>query len=207
MMTRRTLVLLYCAVMTSLAGCAFTKEEIELHYNQPVGVSHMAGASQVAVNVHVTDQRPDKSKVSSKKNGYGMELAAITAVEDVAITIRKAIEQELQARGFQLGSDTAHVKITSEVTRFYNDHKSGFFSGDAVADLIMGVTVKGQRGNQLYSRQIVAQGIEPNTQLATGNNARKALDRALENGMKMLFEDKDFLSALVQSSGAMPVSK
>lgn len=206
-MNTRTLAVLYCAAMTCLGGCAFTKEEIELTYNQPAGVSHVAGASQVAVNVQVTDQRPDKSKVSSKKNGYGMELAAITATEDVAVTIRKAIEQELQARGFQLGSDAAQVKITSEVTRFYNDHKPGFFSGDAVADLIMGVSVNGQHGKQLYSRQIVAQGIEPNTQLATGNNARKALDRALENGMKMLFEDKDFLSALVQSSGGMPASK
>lgn len=159
------------------------------------------------MNVEVIDQRPDKSKVSSKKNGYGMELVAITAAEDVAITIRKAIEQELQARGFQLGSDTAHVKITSEVTRFYNDHKSGFFSGDAVADLIMGVTVKGQKGTQLYSRQIVAQGIEPNTQLATGNNAKLALGRALENGMKMLFEDKEFLSTLVVSSGSTSVAK
>ena len=136
-----------------------------------------------------------------------MELAAITATEDVAITIRKVIEQALQARGFQLGSDTAHVKITTDLTRFYNDHKIGFFSGDAVADLIMAVTVKAKNGNQLYSKQIVAQGIEPNTQLATGNNARIALGRALENGMKILFEDKAFLSALVVSSGSTSVSK
>ncbi|MFO0698475.1 MAG: YajG family lipoprotein [Nitrospira sp.] len=206
-MNKRTLAVLYCAAMTCLAGCGFIAEQIKLEYAQPAGVSHIAGASQVAVNVQVTDQRPDKSKVSSKKDVYGIELAAITAAEDVAITIRKAIEQELQARGFQLGSETAQVKIATEITRFYNDHKMGFLSGDAVADLIMAVTVNGHHGKQLYSRQIVAQGIEPNTQLATGNNARIALGRALENGMKMLFEDKDFLSALVQSSGAMPVSK
>lgn len=134
-MNKRTLAVLYCAAMTSLAGCAFTKEEIELHYNQPAGVSHIAGASQVAVNVQVTDQRPDRSKVSSKKNVYGMELAAITAAEDVAITIRKAIEQELQARGFQLGSDTAHVTLATELTRLYNNFNPGFFLGDAVAEL------------------------------------------------------------------------
>ena len=208
-MNRRTLVLLYCAAMTCLAGCAFTTEQIELHYNQPSEVSKIAGASHVSVNVQVTDQRQDKSRVSSKKNGYGMELAAITAAEDVAITIRKAIEQELQARGFQLASDTAHVKIAAELTRFYNDHKVGFFLGDAVADLVMAVTVKGQNGTQRYLRQIVAQGIEPNmqTQLLSGNNARIALGRALGNGMKMLFEDKEFLSALVASSGAMSGTK
>lgn len=61
--------------------------------------------------MQVADQRLDKSKVSSKKNGYGMEMAPITAAEDVAVTVRKAIEQELQARGFALGSDTALVKF------------------------------------------------------------------------------------------------
>ncbi len=206
-MNKRIRALIYCAAITCLAGCAFTTEQIELNYNQPAEVSRIAGASNVSVNVQVTDQRPDKSKVSSKKNGYGMELAAITVTEDVAITIRKVIEQELQARGFQLGADTAHVKITTELTRFYNDHKIGFFSGDSVADLVMAVTVKGKNGNQLYSKQVVAQGIEPNTQLASGNNARIALGRALENGMKILFADKDFLSALGVSSGATSLSK
>lgn len=138
---------------------------------------------------------------------YGIELAAITAAEDVATTIRKAIEQELQARGFQLGSDTAHITIATDLTRFYNDLNRGFFLGDAVAELNMGVTVKGQNGTQPYSRQIVAQGIEPNILLASGNNAKIALDRALENGLKLLFEDKAFLSALVVSSGTMSGTK
>lgn len=207
MMKKRTLALLYCVALTSLAGCAFITEQIELKYNQPVGVSRIAGASKVSVNVQVTDQRQDKSKVSSKKDMYGIELAAITAAEDVATTIRKAIEQELQARGFQLGSDTAHITIATDLTRFYNDLNRGFFLGDAVAELNMGVTVKGQNGTQPYSRQIVAQGIEPNILLASGNNAKIALDRALENGLKLLFEDKAFLSALVVSSGTMSGTK
>lgn len=207
MMKKRTLALLYCAALASLAGCAFITEQIELKYNQPVGVSRIAGASKVSVNVQVTDQRQDKSKVSSKKDMYGIELAAITAAEDVATTIRKAIEQELQARGFQLGSDTAHITIATDLTRFYNDLNRGFFLGDAVAELNMGVTVKGQNGTQPYSRQIVAQGIEPNILLASGNNAKIALDRALENGLKLLFEDKAFLSALVVSSGTMSGTK
>lgn len=208
-MKKRALTLLYCAAVTCFSGCGYIAERIELKYNQPVGVSQIAGASRVAVNVQVSDQRPDKSKVSSKKDMYGIELAAITAAEDVAVTIRKAIEQELQARGFQLSSDTAHVTLTTELTRFYNDHKVGFFLGDAVADLVMAVTVKGQNGTERYSRQIVSQGIEPNlqTQFASGNNARIALDRALENGMKLLFEDKAFLSALVVLSGAMSGTK
>lgn len=196
-----------CVAVASLSGCALTTEQIELNYTQQAGVSKIAGADNVSVNVQVTDQRLDKSKVSSKKNGYGMEMAPITAAEDVAVTIRKAIEKELQARGFQLGTDAALVRIAADVTRFYNDHKTGFFSGDAVADLNMSVTVKSKSGALLFSKQIVAQGKEANTQLASGNNARIALERALESGMKTLFEDKAFLSALLAASDSQPVSK
>lgn len=195
-----------CVAVLTLSGCALTTDRIELQYNPQQGVSQIPGANNVAVNVQVVDQRQDKSKVSSKKNGFGMEMAPILATEDVAVTVRRAIEQELRTRGFQLGTDTALVRIVSDLTRFYNDHKTGFFAGDAVADLNMSVTVKSKKGDLLYTRQVISQGIEPNTQLMTGDNARLALNRALENGMKSLFEDQSFLIALVNSSTSKLVS-
>lgn len=195
-----------CVAVLTLSGCALTTDRIELQYNPQQSVSQIPGANNVAVNVQVVDQRQDKSKVSSKKNGFGMEMAPILATEDVAVTVRKAIEQELRTRGFQLGTDTALVRIVSDLTRFYNDHKTGFFAGDAVADLNMSITVKSKKGDLLYTRQVISQGIEPNTQLMTGENARLALNRALENGMKSLFEDQSFLIALVNSSTSKLVS-
>ncbi|HBU30156.1 MAG: hypothetical protein A2X71_06195 [Thiobacillus sp. GWE1_62_9] len=189
-----------CVAVAGLSGCALTTEQVELNYVQQADAARIAGAENVSVNVQVADQRLDKSKISSKKNGYGMEMAPITAAEDVAVTVRKAIEKELQARGFQLGSEAALVKIAADLTRFYNDHKMGFFAGDAVADLNMSVIVKSNSGALLYSKQIVAQGMEKNTQLASGKNARIALERALENGMKTLFEDRAFVSALLVST-------
>lgn len=205
-MNKKILAIAACLAVLNLSGCALTTDRIALQYNQQQGVSQIPGASNVSVNLQVVDQRQDKSKVSSKKNGYGMEMAPIIATEDVAITVRKAIEQELQARGFQLDSDAALVQIAADLTRFYNDHKVGFFSGDAVADLNLFVTVKSKKGNLLYSRQVVAQGIEPNTQLMSGENARLALNRALENGMKSLFDDQSFLSALMSSYSSKSAS-
>lgn len=206
-MQARVLALACCVAAAGLSGCALTTEQIELHYTQQASVSKVAGAENVSVNVQVADERLDKTKVSSKKNGFGMEMAPITAAEDVAVTVRKAIEKELVARGFQLGSETALVKVAADVTRFYNDHKMGVFAGDAVADLNMSVTVKSRSGTQLYTKQIVSQGKEANTQLATGNNARIALERALENGMKMLFDDPAFLSALMVASESPSATK
>lgn len=188
-----------CAIAL-VSGCALTTEKINLSYTPQQSPPVVPGAGEIAVAVQVIDDRQDKSKVSSKKNGYGMEMAPILANEDVAITVRKAIETELRNRGFRLSVDPAIVQVIADLTRFYNDHKTGFFSGDAVADLIMSVNVKSKDGNVLYTRQIVAQGVEPNTQLATGNNARIALDKALQDGMAKLFGDNDFIAALTKSA-------
>lgn len=207
MMNKRVLIIASCIAAANLTGCAFTTDRIDLQYTQQKNVSPIPGAGNVVVNVKVADLRQDKTKVSSKKNGFGMETAPIIANEDVAVTVRKAIEQELRTRGFTLGSDAAIVQIAADLTRFYNEHKTGFFSGDAVADLNMSVIVKSKKGNLLYSRQIMAQGTEPNTQLMSGENARLALDRALENGMKSLFDDKKFLSALMAVPDMKSASK
>lgn len=202
----RKLAIASLVVIANLTGCALTTDRVELQYTQQRGVVPVPGANNVSVNVQVNDQRSEKSKVSSKKNGFGIEMAPILAAEDVSVTVRKAIEQELQARGFQLGSKAALVQISADLTRFYNDHKTGFFAGDAVADLNLSVAVKSQKGELLYAKQIVAQGVEANIQLMSGENARLALNRALENGMKALFEDRVFLSALVASSTSKLVS-
>jgi uncharacterized lipoprotein len=62
--------------------------------------------------------------------------------------------------------------------------------------------VKSSKGELLYTRQVIVQGVEQNVQLATGDNARLALNRALENGMRTLFEDQAFLAALVPSAAS-----
>lgn len=192
----------------ALSGCALTTDRIELQYDPQQNVAALPGASEVSVGVKVNDVRGDKSKVSSKKNGFGMEMAPILTTEDVTITVRRAIEQELKARGFKLGTDeAARVAIAADLVRFYNDHKTGFFAGDAVADLNMSVTVRARTGEIRYTKQLVAQGVEPNTQLMTGNNAKLALDRALASGMRILFEDQAFLAALVGEGSPKAVTR
>jgi Uncharacterized lipoprotein len=183
-----------------LCGCALTTERIDVEYKPPASVAQVPGSSAISINVQVSDQRQDKSKVSAKKNGFGMEMAPILANEEPSITIRRAIEQELTARGFRLAPTAGSVQVACDLTRFYNDHKPGFFAGDAVAELNMLVIVRAKDGRQLFSRSVVAQGVEPNTQLMSGNNAMLALNRALSNGMKILFEDQAFLASLLSSA-------
>ena len=125
-----------------------------------------------------------------------MEMAPILANEKIEITINRAIEQELMARGFQVSSD-ARIHINADINQFYNEHKPGLFSGDAIADFDMVVIVQAKTGQQIYFKRIKTQGIEADTQLASGENAALALNLALKKGMKMLFDDTAFISALL----------
>ncbi len=183
-----------------LSGCALTVDNIDLNYKKNENIAKISEAKDIKVSITINDKRTNLSrKVSAKKNGYGVEMADIIANEDISLTISKAFEEELTARGFSVSNKDALVNITADLTRFYNEHKLGFFSGDAVADLNMLVSIKHPSGNILYSKQITCQGIEKNTQIASGQNAKLALEKALQNGMKILFEDKNFISSLINS--------
>lgn len=200
MMSRISSVFIVCLLLANLSGCALTREQITIEYVEQPGVAELDGAHDIIVDVNITDNRADKSKVSCKKNGYGMEMAPITASEEVSLTIKKAIEKELLARGFEVGVNNAVIHISADLTRFYNDHKMGFFAGDAIAEINLLVVVNNKNGDQVFYKQIIAQGIEENTQLSNGKNAKRALEKALHNTLQILFADHTFLNSLIKVS-------
>lgn len=64
-------------IVAFASGCALTAERVDLTYTPQIAAISVPGASDVTVSVQVVDDRQDKTKVSSKKNGYGMEIAPI----------------------------------------------------------------------------------------------------------------------------------
>jgi uncharacterized lipoprotein len=184
------------AVMV-FSGCATTQAHIPLSYNAQTGVSKLTEAQTVMANVVVSDQRADKTSVGAKKNGYGMEMASIIATNDVAELVKSAIVTELADRGFNIGTNNA-ASIIAELNTFRNDFKIGFWSGDAVAQVIINVTVKSQTGEIVYSKLISGQGENPHIQIASGENAEVALDAALKDAMDKMFGDKAFIEALLK---------
>jgi uncharacterized lipoprotein len=177
-------------------GCALTKASIPITYSPMRGVQPLQTARGVTVSVEVTDLRTDKTRVSRKKNGVGMSMAAIVPEEDPAITIKNAIELELRARGLSTAGDGA-VLVKANLTKFWSDYKTGFFTADAVAELSMSVSV-GNRSNEkvLYTVEVQAEGLEANNVTQGGGNAKLSLERALANAIKNLFEDTKFIDAL-----------
>jgi uncharacterized lipoprotein len=179
------------------SGCALTQERVKLSYAPQVGVPKVEKADSSVVAVDVIDSRTTRDRVSSKENAYGIKMAAITSEENITSLLKEAIEVELEHRGFQRGTGKALVLV--ELSKFENDFEQGFFSGDAVAELFMGVQVKEAKGQILYTKFIEGKGLNSGIQLASGSNAKIALDAAMKDAISKLFQDPQFLESIVKA--------
>lgn len=187
--------LVIIAILAS--GCALTKECVNLGYIPEAGVSKVDGADLVEVSVNLTDVRTTKDKVSCKKNGYGMEMAAIISNNDVVTLVANAIEDELRNRGFEVTEGSVHVGI--ELNKFYNDFKIGFWSGSAASEVVMNVQVKKSDGNINYAKSITGLYTKKGIQLCSGKNAKMALEEALKDAISKLMNDSSFIAALLKA--------
>ena len=197
-------ILIASFLLANLSGCAYIPSNVDLKYQPQQGVLHVPEANKVTVKVEVNDSRQDKNRVGNKTNAFGWKFAHIGTTEDVAVTIRSAIEQELQDRGFHLGTD-ATVNITADLTKFYSDLKVGLVVGGYETDLNMNVTIKSKKGALLYSKQLVANGSESDVELVlvgSDANLKSSLGKAMSNAMKTLFNDKAFIAALMASTAS-----
>ncbi|MDO9531979.1 MAG: YajG family lipoprotein [Deltaproteobacteria bacterium] len=180
-----------------LSGCALTKEYITVDYTPQKNIEPIRGAEKVNLKVNVNDGRSIRDKVCYKKNAYGMELGEIISNSDVVKLVQDSIKTELTNRGFILND--GNIVINIELIKFFNDFKTGFFAGDASAEVLMGSQVKISNGNIIYNKIITGNYVEQNIQLATGNNAKLALEGALKDAVSKLINDSDFIMALMET--------
>lgn len=201
---------LVIAMAAMLSACALTTDSIDVPYQPDAAqAAPVPGAAAALVAIDATDARTSyRDRVSTKKNGYGMEMAAITASNDIPSTVADAIKGQLSARGFKIGAGGADISV--EVLKFYNDFKMGFFSGDAVADVALNVKVLRPDKTIAYAKYYDAAGTEPNIQLASGSNARLALIAAFRNAVNSVVSDPEFIAAVLSvrlpNAGAAPSS-
>jgi uncharacterized lipoprotein YajG len=179
------------------SGCAVTKDYVNLGYLPQQGVAKVDGADKVTVAVTLTDARSTKDKVSCKKNGYGMEMASIISKDDVAALVSGAIADELRNRGFKVNGGRVIVGI--ELTKFYADFKIGFWSGTAAGEAACNVQVKKPDGNINYAKGVTGLYDNKGCQLASGKNAKIALEGALKDVVAKLMQDESFIKAILQA--------
>ena len=178
-------------------SCALTEDHINVGYVPQSGIAKLSQAEGTVVRVEVDDQRASKSHVGHKVNGYGMDMAQIIADNDISQVVKGAVQSELTDRGFTLGSDGTLINVV--LGKFENHFELGAFSGTAVSEVSMLVTVKRPDGQIAYTKSIHAEGVNSGLQLASGENAKDALEAGLRDAVKKLFDDQNFLNSLSSS--------
>ncbi len=74
----------YATLLFLLNACALTVDTIDVQYESGPAARIVPAEDSVVVDLDVQDVRTSYlDRVSSKKNGYGMEMAAIVSKRDV----------------------------------------------------------------------------------------------------------------------------
>ena len=189
----------------TLSACALVEDKVPVDYVS-AGVPEtgaLAGAADVAIVLTATDQRTVfADRIGTKKNVYGMEMARIVATNDVVELVRGSLERELRALGFR--TEAGGVPVGIELQNFYNDFRTGFWSGDAVAEVAFVLKVRDASGALLFSQLYSATGIEEKIQIASGENAKAALQKALTGAIKAAIDDPQLRQALLSARSRPP---
>jgi uncharacterized lipoprotein YajG len=183
-----------------LSACAITEDKVPVDYIPNTGVTPVAGAETVSIMVTGADLRSQYvDRISTKKNGYGMEMARIVATNDVVELVRGAVERELKAQGFAIGPGGASVTV--ELQNFYNNFRIGLVQGSAVADVALTVKVRNAAGGLVYS-QLYDATASIDVMLTSGTNAKEALQKALTLATNKMLADPALLQALLSTGAA-----
>ena len=184
-----------------LGGCATQEDVVAVPYTAKGGPAIGGG---IAVLVTVEDARTeDRTRISNKINGYGMEMAAIRADRAVTDIVRDALEAELRARGFRTGPGGPQAKLA--VNRFYAGFKTKVWTMDAVADVKLHVVVSSASNRTLYERQVDVEGKQGDAFIASGSNAAIGLSDGMAKAFALLFDDPAFVAALTQPAGTASI--
>jgi uncharacterized lipoprotein YajG len=184
-----------------LTGCATTTSYVSIDYQPTADVVKVAAADKVQLQLSVTDSRNIKDHISRKRNGFGLKMAPIVSTTELDQLLRQALTQELSNRGFQFTANNGPlVSIDVELSKFYSKFKLYFWSADSIASTILNIKVQNPDGTVRFSKQIEGKGHLTPIFVMSGNNAKEALEKSLQDAIAQIFQDPEFMAALVPAS-------
>jgi len=183
--------------LTLLAGCALSEDKVALRYVHTNSSASVEAAKGLQINLDVVDARTTNRTVISRKiNGYGMEMAAIRATQNPTELVERALKQELRSRGFDVGN--SGLSVTAKLNEFYNQYEVGFFTGSAVSNVVVHILV-GDTVAPSFDKTFSANQTDE-VVLADGANAKAALEAALGKVVSEVMANPDFMNALVNKA-------
>lgn len=191
-------------LVASLAGgCALAPETVDINYASRVAGSVPQDGAGALVEVRAIDSRlSHRDRIGTKKNGYGVELARITASRSPVELVRDSVQQELKSKGFAIGP--GGVILTVELLDFYSDFKPAFVipTADSAAEVSFTLQVAAPGGGSTFSNTYRGKGTSMDAFVMTPGSARVALEQALADAVQQVAGDANLKTALLTGSAS-----
>lgn len=139
------------------------------------------------------DLRTSREIASYTKNG---EVIRLTAVPEVAAMFQQAVQQDLNAKGFQIVQGAANANVVVNIRKFFATVEQGNLRYKADAQVSVKVAVQGSKGN--FSKNFNATRGYEGAFGASNDEIKKVLDQAYSDVVKAIYNDNEIANAIHQ---------
>lgn len=175
-----------------LAGCQSQSNTLVFTTPSPTATFNTNNQT-AAVNVNTQDLRTSREVSSYTKNG---EVIRLTSSPEVAQLFQQAVQQDLNAKGFQLVQGAANANVTVKVKRFFATVEQGNLRHKTNADINVDIAVQGAKGN--FNKSFNATRGYEGVLGADNNDIRKILNQAYQDVINAIYNDNEVANAIHQ---------
>lgn len=175
-----------------LAGC--TNQSNVLTFTAPATNSTFNTNNQTAaVSVTTQDLRPSREVATYTKRG---EIIRLTSSPDVTSLFQQAVQQDLNAKGFQIINGAANANITVSIKKFFATVEQGNLMHKSTAEVSVDVAVQGAKGN--FNKVFNATRGYEGALGADNNDIQKILNQAYQDVVQAIYNDNEVANAIHQ---------
>lgn len=191
-LTKKSLVVATAFAVAVLTGCQ--SQSSVLTFNTPSPTATFNTNNQTAaVSVNTQDLRTSREIASYTKNG---EIVRLTSAPEVALMFQQAVQQDLNAKGFQIVQGAANANVTVNIRKFFATVQQGNLRYNANAEVGVEVAVQGARGN--FTKNFNATRGYEGAFGADNDEIKKVLAQAYEDVVKAIYNDNEVSNAIHQ---------
>ena len=191
---------------TLLQGCATTTGHVQLKYvpkQYTTGIEQAQATTVAVLFKNVMDRRPAQS-VASKRNMLGMEMASFEADNEPIAVIQGAIGTELANSGYRMVErmEQAQAVIVVKLVKLWAEFQPGVWSVSVTGVGHINVTVRNSQSEAVtFNATVAGAGHRKAGGYAGEKDYEIALNKAIQDMVFKLFDNKEFHSAIMSCGG------
>ncbi|WGE32978.1 YajG family lipoprotein [Actinobacillus genomosp. 1] len=192
-LSKKVLLIATTLATAVLTGCQSQSNVLNFTTPSPTATFNTNNQT-AAVSVLTQDLRTSREVASYTKNG---QVTRLTSSPEVGLMFQQAVQQDLNAKGFQLVQGAANANVIVNVRKFFATVEQGNLLYKVNAEVGVEIAVKGPKGN--FSKNFNAtRGYEGAAVTTDNDDIKKVLGQAYDDVVKAIYNDNEISNAIHQ---------